>query len=435
LFHTFFIFAGKPSNLYDTTNPDWAPSLRLDGTEVQKTRTDKKRYDRVKKRTEMKAVHEMAHVLLDISTTLHEEQNDKRIVCHFFKRGPLAENETTDKQTQTEEDWSMSDKLRQECQRLLEENNKLMKRLLEYKLTEEGLQNDDKKVSYYTGLPQFLTLMALYNLLEAFIPSSKFLEITKFQKLMLVLMKLRLNLPTQDLAYRFAISKSSASRIFDQIINIMYVRTKELIYWPDRDELQLTMPMEFRKFFNLKCSTIIDCFEIFIERPSALLARAKTWSNYKHHNTVKYLIGITPQGTISFISKGWGGRASDKHITENCGLLEKLLPGDLVLADRGFDIQESVGIYCAEVKIPSFTKGKSQLSAPDIELTRKIAHVRIHVERVIGLVRNKYSILQGTIPIDYLSTQSDSLELPTIDKIVTVCCALSNMCESVVPFE
>ena len=54
---------------------------------------------------------------------------------------------------------------------------------------------------------------------------------------------------------------------------------------------------------------------------------------------------------------------SDKHLTENCGILTKLLPGDTVLADRGFDIQESVGLMCAEVKIPAFTRGKTQLSS------------------------------------------------------------------------
>ena len=50
-----------------------------------------------------------------------------------------------------------------------------------------------------------------------------------------------------------------------------------------------------------KSVVIIDCTEIFIERPTDLLARAQVWSNYKHHSTVKFLIGITPQGTISFL--------------------------------------------------------------------------------------------------------------------------------------
>ena len=63
---------------------------------------------------------------------------------------------------------------------------------------------------------------------------------------------------------------------------------------------------------------------------------------------------------MSFLSKGWGGRVTDKHMTENCDLLNKLLPGDIVLADRRFDIQDSVGLHCAEVKIPAFTRGKKK---------------------------------------------------------------------------
>ena len=164
-----------------------------------------------------------------------------------------------------------------------------------------------------------------------------------------------------------------------------------------------------------------------------LLARAQTYSSYKHHNTVKYLIGITPQGTVSFISDGWGGRVSDKHLTENCGLLNHLIPGDTVLADRGFDIQDSVGICCARVAIPAFTKGKKQLTGIDVEQTRRIANVRIHVERVIGFIRQKYTFLSGTLPIDFITPRDDGV--PLIDKVVVVCCALSNICDSVIPFD
>jgi hypothetical protein len=60
-----------------------------------------------------------------------------------------------------------------------------------------------------------------------------------------------------------------------------------------------------------------------------------------------------------------------------------------VLADREFDIRESVGVMCAEVHIPAFTTGKKQLSAKEVESTRKSANVRIHVERVIDSVRQK----------------------------------------------
>lgn len=61
------------------------------------------------------------------------------------------------------------------------------------------------------------------------------------------------------------------------------------------------------------------------------------FSSYKHNDITKYLIGITAKGSICFLSKGWSGHTSDKHITQNSCFLDNLLPGDIVLADRGFD--------------------------------------------------------------------------------------------------
>ena len=88
---------------------------------------------------------------------------------------------------------------------------------------------------------------------------------------------------------------------------------------------------------------------------------------------MKYLIGITPQGSVSFISKGWGGRVSDVHLTENSGLLQHLLPGDIVLADRPFTIQDSVGLLCSKVKHPPFTRGKPQLSKLEVDSSRQLS--------------------------------------------------------------
>ena len=108
--------------------------------------------------------------------------------------------------------------------------------------------------------------------------------------------------------------------------------------------------------------------------------------------------------------------------------------GDIVLADRGFDIAESLGAMQACLNVPAYTRGKNQLSALEVEETRTFANVRIHVEPVIGNVRQKYSILQSTLPIDFLNKCKDE-DSPMIDSIICVCCALCNVCNSVVPFE
>ena len=70
---------------------------------------------------------------------------------------------------------------------------------------------------------------------------------------------------------------------------------------------------------------------------------------------MKVLLGIPTQGVVSDC---WSGRVNDKHLTDNSGLLQKLLPGDIVLADHGFDIAESVGTVQAKLHIPAFTKSK-----------------------------------------------------------------------------
>lgn len=211
----------------------------------------------------------------------------------------------------------------------------------------------------------------------------------------------------------------------------MSVELNCLIAWPDKEQLLNNMPDCFRKHFsNVRC--IIDCFEIFIERPSSLEARAKTYSNYKKHNTVKVLIGIAPTGAICFLSKAWGGRVSDKVITKQCGFLDHLTYGDSIMADRGFNIEEDLAFCGAKLLIPAFTRGKTQLSIQEVETTRRLARVRIHVERVIGQMR-KYKILQNFLPINLIKCPSDNDRATcTIDRILITAAALTNLAPSVV---
>jgi hypothetical protein len=339
---------------------------------------------------------------------------------------------TKEVETQTEMTMDSLNLIMEESERLLQENLGLKQKLQGNSLNEAWLKDDDEKVLFYTGLPNWLVLLTVFDLIKNFLSHSAKSCLTPFQQLLLTLMRLRLDLCGKDLGYRFGIHETTVSRVFLNVLNILYIRMSPLIIWPDREALRKTIPMDFRKHCP-KCVVIIDCFEIFLERAENVLARAQTHSSYKHHNTVKYLIGITPQGTVSFISDGWGGRVSDKHLTECSGLLNKLIPGDVILADRGFDIQESIGLYCAMVKIPAFTKGKRQLSGIEVEQTRRIANIRIHVERVIGNIRKKYAILNSTQPINFVMSKNE--KVTKLDKMVTCCCALANLCDSVVCFD
>lgn len=425
-----YVVVGKPSPLYNDTDTDWAPTRNL-GHEKSKILPTPVRGVRVRERKEKRKCVDAARSLLSLMNS--RDQGDDITEGEV----PVPESSSCEEETgtvvQTELCGETIFSMGKELNRLTVENMTLKEQITRMSLSEDTFKDDDEKVKLFTGLPSYAVLNTLFTYVESGIVQGHQSALTKFQKLILVLMRLKLNLPVQYLADKFGISSGTVSRTFLSTLHVLFTKLLPIIYWPTQEERRLTMPMEFRKYFGLKVAVIIDCFELFIERPSNLEARAQTWSSYKHHNTVKFLIGIAPQGVISFISKGFGGRAPDKYITNNCGLLEKLEYGDIVLADRGFDIAESVAQVSCELRIPAFTRGKSQLSALDVEKTRKLAHVRIHVERVIGLVRNKYKMLQDTVPLDFLGSRHGST--PTIDKIVTVCCALTNMCKSVVPFD
>ena len=69
-----------------------------------------------------------------------------------------------------------------------------------------------------------------------------------------------------------------------------------------------------------------------------------------------------------------------------------IMIGDVILADRGFTCNEYARMALAEVKTPPFTKGKQQLEKKEVDWSRELSVVRIHVERIIGLLKQKYTI-------------------------------------------
>uniref|UniRef100_A0A1X7UQV1 DDE Tnp4 domain-containing protein n=1 Tax=Amphimedon queenslandica TaxID=400682 RepID=A0A1X7UQV1_AMPQE len=278
--------------------------------------------------------------------------------------------------------------------------NLLEEKLFKATFSVQLLGANDKHAKIFTGLPSWKIFYHLYNFIAPH--PGKSISLSLEDELLLTLCCFRLGLRIEDLAVRFFISSTSASRIFNKWIDLLYVRVKFLIKLPSRELCQQNMPMVFKELYPL-CISIIDCSEIFIEIPKKYDARYKTYSNYKSHNTAKFFVSITPFSTNSFLCQCWG--------------------------DGGFTIRDDISVYGAVLKIPAFTRGKKQLPQRDVEMSKKLSQVRIHVERVIGLLKNKYTILQGRIRVNMLKHEDESNGVCNIDKILTVCASLVNLCK------
>lgn len=135
-----------------------------------------------------------------------------------------------------------------------------------------------------------------------------------------------------------------------------------------------------------------------MQKPDNPVSQQASWSSYKHANTLKILVGATPGGLLLYCSDAYyyGGSVSDRQTVERSTLLQKCEPGDSILADRGFNIKDLFADKDVTVNIPTFLKGKSQLPGLTVLQDRKLASKRVHIERIIGLIKT-YKILKNDL--------------------------------------
>ncbi|KAK7461581.1 hypothetical protein BaRGS_00038666 [Batillaria attramentaria] len=277
------------------------------------------------------------------------------------------------------------------------------------------LIQEDGDAFLYAGIPHH-TFGEIVKAMESVAKEEKVpFTMPVADQILMTLMKLRLNLLLEDLARRFSVSVSQVSKVNTFWIRKLSAELGKLIYWLPRETIRATMPECFKSKYP-RTTCIIDCAETIMQKAQNLDSRGETYSQYKSHNTGKYLVGISPSGLIMFISSSYGGRASDKFIVQDSGFLNFLLPGDEIMADRGFTIEDWVFEKHAKLNIPAFSHGH-QLTEEEVASTRRLANVRIHVERAIRRLK-VFKILRDTLPV----SMADDF-----DCVLRICAALVNL--------
>lgn len=288
------------------------------------------------------------------------------------------------------------------------------------------LMFDPQAVSYYTGFETYSKFqLALESLGSAAYQLqyrwSQCVGVSVENQFFMTLMKLRCNKPNFEIARLFDVSEFSVSNIFVTWVNFMYHQWKEIKIWPSKENVHYYMSDAFKTEFPAT-RVIVDCTEVPVKKPSDPHAQQATFSTYKNRNTLKAMIGITPSGLISFVSDAYGGSCSDRQITERSCLMDLLEPGDSIMADKGFNVQDLFLKSGVTVNIPTFLRNRNRFQASSRVRDRRISSKRIHVERVIGLIKT-YKILQEPMEASWCCLGSE---------IIYVCCMLCNFRKCIV---
>lgn len=196
---------------------------------------------------------------------------------------------------------------------------------------------------------------------------------------------------------------------------------------PSRESVLANLPISFRNSFS-KTYCIIDCLKIEIEVLSDAVHQSPTYSSYKKCNTIKYLISSTPDGVINFVSDGFGGQTSDLKTFEESGFMDVLPPEACIMADTGFKHIEEVLAkkHFQLIRSPSVSSSKKS-SKDEVLRSKKIASLRIHIERVIRRLR-EFAFLKPHACVDHFL-------IPHLDYSIIICCALMNLQSPLIKIE
>jgi hypothetical protein len=216
----------------------------------------------------------------------------------------------------------------------------------------------------------------------------------------------------------FLIDVTTASRYVTTWVRLLAITLRHVQPYPSYEAVQATLPPKWpRVLGNKRMRLILDATEVFMQTPSTKSGNRTTWSDYKHNNTAKFLVGVTPCGAIVFTSDGFGGSLNDVKLVEVSGLLFVLEDGDDVMADKGFMIHHLMGVLGVGLTVPpkAYTN-QAQFTAAQMIETERVANMRIHVERAMARIK-EFGILQKTIKISQVDLLTD---------IFTICACIGN---------
>lgn len=183
-------------------------------------------------------------------------------------------------------------------------------------------------------------------------------------QLLITLMKLRLNYRDLDLSVRFA-SRATVSNIINIYVSVLHEIFFDGILKEKGIPSQIKCKGSFEEFASARIA--MDATEIIQDVPSDMNSQSLSYSSYKSRHTVKAVTCVSPNGALVFSSDLYPGSTSDAAIVDHCGVLQQLKAGDLILADKGFNIYDKLSSGVS-LNIPPFLSHKAHFTKEEAAL-------------------------------------------------------------------
>lgn len=251
----------------------------------------------------------------------------------------------------------------------------------------ESVHPSDSRLVYWTKAQQTET------------PNPE-LELPLVDELFLFLCRVVTGLQEKTLSSIFEVSLVTVNRVILTWTSYLHQVLESLSLRMTREQVQATMPDDIKLFYP-QLRVIIHCTEISCETASI---QSET---PKNHTNFKALLGISPCGVVTFVSELYPGSISDGEITRRSHILQLLKPGDAVMADEGFQIEEMLSEVGATMLVPPLK---------DTLETQAFAQLRGLVDRAIRRVK-EYQIWDGVVPLSLAGS---------VSQLWAICCLMAN---------
>ncbi|KAM7295191.1 uncharacterized protein ISCGN_024696 [Ixodes scapularis] len=316
-------------------------------------------------------------------------------------------------QEEVAEQAALVRRLTSDLEKSQEELSKAQREVLKLKRHIELLEEENKKLKQKSQNGENVKLWSVSYSQDS--KQGRPRSLPPHDELFLILVRLRLGLFEKDLAFRFGISVGTVSRLCTTWISYLYMHFARLDLWATRQQVDEDMPPAFKEKYPTT-RVILDATEIKCQVPSSLVLQSASFSAYKSTNTFKGLVGISPDGAVTFVSQLFLGSMSDKECVRQSGFLQLAFDQrDSVMADKGFLISDLLTEINVELNIPPFL-GQGTFTENEVKETENIASLRIHVKRRIQRIKS-FHIFDRAIPL--------SLG-PVVNEIWTICTILTN---------